>query len=75
MADQATDQTRSRYNRVAPLYDLMDVLDPLVVRVMGAHISRRTAENVRKASLEIERIEELAPGGLVKLIVARAMHE
>jgi phosphatidylethanolamine/phosphatidyl-N-methylethanolamine N-methyltransferase len=53
----------------------MDVLDPLVVRMMGAHINRCTAENVRKAGLEIERIEELAPGGLVKLIVARAMHE
>jgi ubiquinone/menaquinone biosynthesis C-methylase UbiE len=53
----------------------MDVLDPLVVRMMGAHINRRTAENVRKAGLEIERIEELAPGGLVQLIVARAKHE
>jgi ubiquinone/menaquinone biosynthesis C-methylase UbiE len=51
---------------------VMDVLDPLVAQVMGAHISRRTAENVGKAGLEIERIEELAPGGLVKLIVARA---
>jgi hypothetical protein len=30
---------------------------------------------VRKAGLEIERIEELAPGGLVKLIVARAKDE
>jgi hypothetical protein len=49
----------------------MDVLDPFVVRMMGALISRRTAENVRRAGLEIERIEELAPGGLVKLIVAR----
>ena len=52
----------------------MDVLDPLVVRVMGAHINRRTAENVRKAGLDIERVEELAPGGLVKLIVARTRH-
>ena len=48
----------------------MDVLDPLVVRVMGPHINRRTVENVRVAGLEIERIEELASGGLVKLIVA-----
>jgi len=48
----------------------MDVLDPLVVRIVGAHINRRTAENVSQAGLEIERIEELAPGGLVKLIVA-----
>jgi phosphatidylethanolamine/phosphatidyl-N-methylethanolamine N-methyltransferase len=50
---------------------LMDLLDPLVVRLMGPHINRRTVENVRKAGLEIERVEELAPGGLVKLIVAR----
>jgi phosphatidylethanolamine/phosphatidyl-N-methylethanolamine N-methyltransferase len=51
---------------------LMDLLDPLVVRLMGPHINRRTVENVKKAGLEIERIEELAPGGLVKLVVARA---
>jgi ubiquinone/menaquinone biosynthesis C-methylase UbiE len=50
---------------------LMDLLDPLVVRLMGPHVNRRTVENVRKAGLEIERVEELAPGGLVKLIVAR----
>ena len=51
---------------------LMDLLDPFVVRLMGPHINRRTAENVKKAGLEIERVEELAPGGLVKLMVARA---
>jgi ubiquinone/menaquinone biosynthesis C-methylase UbiE len=50
----------------------MDLLDPFVVRMTGAHINRRTAENVRKAGLEVERIEELAPGGLVKLIATRA---
>ena len=49
----------------------MDLFDPLIVRVMGAHIARRTAENVAKAGLEIENVEELAPGGLVKLIRAR----
>jgi phosphatidylethanolamine/phosphatidyl-N-methylethanolamine N-methyltransferase len=51
---------------------LMDLLDPFVVRLMGPHINRRTVENVKKAGLEIERVEELAPGGLVKLMVARA---
>lgn len=51
---------------------LMDLLDPLVVRLMGPHINRRTVENVRKADLEIEQVEELAPGGLFKLIHARA---
>lgn len=51
---------------------LMDLLDPLVLRLMGPHINRTTAQNVKKAALEIERMEELAPGGAVKLIVARA---
>jgi ubiquinone/menaquinone biosynthesis C-methylase UbiE len=51
----------------------MDLLDPVIVRMMGAHINRRTVENVRVAGLEIERVEELAPGGLVKLIVARVV--
>jgi phosphatidylethanolamine/phosphatidyl-N-methylethanolamine N-methyltransferase len=50
---------------------LMGLLDPFVVRLMGPHINRRTVENVKKAGLEIERVEELVPGGLVKLIVAR----
>ena len=55
-----------------PVVDrLMDLLDPLVVRLMGAHINRRTVENVEKAGLRIEQVEELASGGLVKLIVAR----
>ena len=50
---------------------LMDLLDPLVVRLMGPHINRRTVENVKKAGLEIERVEELVSGSLFKLIVAR----
>lgn len=89
--------TRARYDRVAPIYDLlewlpergsfgrwrvrlwsrvsprrvMDGLDPFVVRFLGAHINRRTVENVRAAGLEIERLEDLAPWGMVRLIVAR----
>ena len=50
---------------------LMDLANPVVVRIMGANINRRTVENVRRAGLTIERVEDLAPGGLVKLIVAR----
>lgn len=50
---------------------LMDLINPLVIRMMGANINRRTVENVRKAGLEIERIEDLAMGGIFKLIVAR----
>ena len=51
---------------------LMDLLNPIVVRVMGANINRRTTESVKKAGLEIEQAEELASGGLVKLIVAQS---
>jgi ubiquinone/menaquinone biosynthesis C-methylase UbiE len=57
----------------APLIgSLMDLLDPLVVRVMGAHITRHTEENVRRAGLEIVNVESLMPGALVKLIQAQA---
>ncbi|MCL7452415.1 MAG: hypothetical protein M8467_05140 [Anaerolineae bacterium] len=49
----------------------MDLLDPLVVRLMGPHINRQTEQNVRRAGLEVERVESLAPMDLVKLIVAR----
>lgn len=50
---------------------VMDLLDPIVVRLMGPHINRHTVENVKKANLEVERVEELTSGGLVKLIVSR----
>ena len=51
---------------------LMDRLDPVILRLVGPHINRRTAENVMRAGLEIEEVVELAPGGLVKLITGRA---
>ena len=50
---------------------LMDLLNPLVVRFTGANINRQTVDNARRAGLVIERVEGLAPLGLVKLIVAR----
>ena len=49
---------------------VMDALNPLVVRVMGANINRRTVENARAAGLHIERVEDLRLGGIFKLIVA-----
>jgi ubiquinone/menaquinone biosynthesis C-methylase UbiE len=61
-----------RVDRPAMVGKLMDWFDPLVVRMMGAHINRRTADAVRRAGLEVERVEDLAARGLVKLIVARA---
>ncbi|HBT47393.1 MAG TPA: SAM-dependent methyltransferase [Peptococcaceae bacterium] len=49
---------------------LMDFLNPLVVCLIGSNINRRTVENVKKAEIKIERVEDLA-GKIVKLIVGR----
>ncbi len=59
-----------RINRPEAVGKVMDLLDPLVVRLMGPHINRRMEENVRQAGLKVERVEYLAPLDLVKLIVA-----
>lgn len=50
---------------------IMDWLDPLVVRMMGANINRRTVDNVRRSGLEIVQIEELSGRGIFKRIIAR----
>lgn len=49
---------------------LMDLLDPLVVAMIGTHINRRTVENARLAGLTVERVHNLH-GNLIKLIHAR----
>jgi len=49
---------------------LMDLANPVVVRIMGANINRQTVDNVREAGLEIVKVENLR-GELVKLIHAR----
>ena len=51
---------------------IMDWLNPLVVRIMGANINRRTVENVRKAGLPLREVEDLSSSGIVKLVVAAA---
>ncbi len=50
---------------------LMDLADPVVARLMGPHIARRTVENVERAGLVLERVEDVGAGGIFKLIVAR----
>ena len=50
---------------------LMDLFDPVMVRLIGPHINRHTVANVRQAGLTIQRVEELVAGGLVKLIFAK----
>ena len=51
---------------------LMDFLAPLIVRLNGANINRRTVENVRAAGLQIDRVENLDDMGMFKLIFARS---
>ena len=50
---------------------LMDVLNPVAVRVTGANINRRTVDNVGQSGLRLERIDDLGKGDIFKLIVAR----
>lgn len=50
---------------------IMDSLNPLIVRLWGANINRRTIENVQRAGLCIEEVKHLGPMGMVKLIRAR----
>lgn len=50
---------------------IMDLINPVIVRLWGANINRRTVENVSKAGLEIEKMERLSSSGIVKLIIAR----
>ncbi len=49
---------------------LMDLLNPVVVRIVGANINRRTVENVQRAGLQIISVRNLSDD-LVKLIHAR----
>ena len=58
-----------RINRTV-IGSLMDGLNPVVLRLMGANINRRTCENVEKAGLTISRMENLGFMGIVKMMVA-----
>jgi hypothetical protein len=48
----------------------MQLYNPLVVRLVGANINRRTAANVAKSGLKVENITNLA-AGIFLLIEAR----
>jgi hypothetical protein len=49
----------------------MDILNPVVVRMMGANINRRTIENIRLAGLKIDKVEDLGTGDIFKLAVTK----
>ncbi|HET8671356.1 MAG TPA: methyltransferase domain-containing protein, partial [Candidatus Saccharimonadales bacterium] len=51
---------------------MMDALAPIIVRLNGADINRRTIENIRIAGLWIEQVEDLDSMGMFKFILARA---
>jgi phosphatidylethanolamine/phosphatidyl-N-methylethanolamine N-methyltransferase len=55
-------------NRILAL--LMNLANPLVVRMVGANINRRTVENVSQSGLVVEHVTDLAVG-IFKLIEAR----
>lgn len=50
---------------------IMDLLSPIVVRINGASINRRTIENVRAAGLKIDHVIDLDKMGMFKIILAR----
>ena len=55
-------------NRV--LARLMNLVNPLAVRMMGANINQRTVDNVARSGLTIEKVTDLG-AGIFKLIEAR----
>ena len=48
---------------------IMDVLNPIVVRIMGANINRRTIANVEASGLTIERVETLSWVAFLSLLL------
>lgn len=52
---------------------LMNLANPVVVRMMGANINRRTVENIAGSGLAIEQVTDLK-AGIFKLIEARKVN-
>ena len=51
---------------------IMDMFNPLAVRLTGANINRRTVENVRAAGLQLEKVDNVGMGDIIKLTLAHA---
>lgn len=49
---------------------LMNLANPIVTRIMGSNINRRTVDNVTRSGLVVEQVTDLA-AGIFKLIEAR----
>jgi ubiquinone/menaquinone biosynthesis C-methylase UbiE len=52
----------------------MDMLAPLIVKLNGANINRRTVTNVRLAGLKIDHVMDLDKMSMFKLIFASPMN-
>jgi len=50
---------------------LFDFLNPLVIRILGDNINRKTLENVQSAGLRIRRVIDVK-GDIVRIIIATA---
>lgn len=50
---------------------LMDLLNPVVVRMMGPNINRDTVGNVRQSGLGLTEVKDLGMRGIFKMIVAQ----
>lgn len=48
---------------------IMDLLNPMMVQMMGANINRKTLDNIQSAGLEIEESKDLDKSGIFKFIV------
>jgi ubiquinone/menaquinone biosynthesis C-methylase UbiE len=60
-------------NRVLRL--MMDIVNPIAVRMWGANVNRATVSNVESAGLEVISVEDLTVQGIFRLIVARPTAE
>jgi len=49
---------------------ITDVLNPIVVQLVGANLNRRTLDNARLAGLHVRQVEGLAMAGMFKFITA-----
>lgn len=54
---------------------IMDLINPLFVRLMGANINRQTLENIQGAGLQVVHVVNLTNSGIFKLIVARTVKQ
>ncbi len=52
---------------------MMDLVNPMVVRLIGPNINRRTTQNVQLSGLEIRENKNLGMGDIFKLIVAHKL--